>query len=294
MRVETNSTNIAQNNISNQTDGDDERHDPFNYVSSDVIINEFLTFLKLSEIATCCLVSKKWNRLSSADTVWRRAVLQEIAFGKKKWETFVGDVGYEPPLPKDIVKILKSPCPIWGKVGKKVYQTHSLMLIPETVDGKPLTLKYLGELVKAKNNGNTTQYYYFDEDALQRHGSTPSGKSYWVLITNDVLPNTKKLSFPNQQALIAQLKDDVNVEYRIPKALEAAVLNFMIYVNTGKRPFGKKPSTATRCQEKIDHKPLTVGGLDQKGLSIDLSYFGNDSDGVAGVWNFQSHLEVKS
>ena len=82
--------------------------------------------------------------------------VQSFAFGKKMWATYLGDVGVEPPLPPDIKAILNALCPFFH--GKKVKETHLLVLIPKTVKGKPLTLKTLGELVKKPLKGTRTQY----------------------------------------------------------------------------------------------------------------------------------------
>ena len=69
-----------------------------------------------------------------------------IAFGKDLWATHLGDIGIEPPLPPNIKEILNAPCPFFP--GKKVEETHLLVLIPKTVNGKPLTMQTLGELVQ--------------------------------------------------------------------------------------------------------------------------------------------------
>ena len=72
--------------------------------------------------------------------------IPSIAFGAAAWKKHFGDVGVEPPLPQDIHQILSASCPFWPS--KKVHETHLLVLVPQTVGGKPLTLKTLGELVK--------------------------------------------------------------------------------------------------------------------------------------------------
>ena len=87
----------------------------------------------------------------------RSAVLKQYGcFGAAQWETYFGDIGAEPPLPPDILEILTSPCPIWS--GKKIGETHLLVLIPETVNGEALTFNRLGELIKCPKQGHSTQY----------------------------------------------------------------------------------------------------------------------------------------
>jgi len=64
----------------------------------------------------------------------RAGALPPMAFGAADWKKYFGDVGVEPPLPANIDAILNGPCPIWS--GKKVKETHLLMLVPSTVNGK--------------------------------------------------------------------------------------------------------------------------------------------------------------
>ena len=71
--------------------------------------------------------------------------IPSIAFGKAEWGKYFGDVGIEPPLPANIENILNEPCSFWPD--KKVKETHLLVLIPNTVNEKPFTMNYLGELI---------------------------------------------------------------------------------------------------------------------------------------------------
>ena len=57
-----------------------------------------------------------------------------------------------------------------------------LVLIPSTVNGKPLTVKSLGELVKAPKQGNASKYSYYSLGEYQAK-DLPVPKSYWVLMT---------------------------------------------------------------------------------------------------------------
>ena len=91
------------------------------------------------------------------------------AFGKAKWATYFGDIGMEPPLPPNIHQILQSPCPFWS--GKKVEETHLLVLIPQTVNGKALTLDYLEQLIqKPLGGGHATKYEHYWDTLKKEHG----------------------------------------------------------------------------------------------------------------------------
>ena len=93
-----------------------------------------------------------------------KITLPEMAFGKAKWERYFGDVGVEPPLPKDIVEVLKSPCPYWG--GRRVEETHLLVLIPQSVNGRSFTIGTLGEMIKSpQKEGYSTKYYNYDSNS---------------------------------------------------------------------------------------------------------------------------------
>ena len=62
-----------------------------------------------------------------------------------------GDIGDEPPLPPNIYEILASPCPFDPE--KTVRETHMLVLVPARVNGVPLTLNHMDELVQAPRGG---------------------------------------------------------------------------------------------------------------------------------------------
>eukprot|EP01136_Pigoraptor_vietnamica_P035836 Opistho-1_new@101600 len=160
------------------------------------------------------------------------------AFGKKEWEKYFGDVGVEPPLPANIHQILQSPCPIWS--GNKVADTHLLTLIPQTVNGRPLTLNYLEELIKnPKGGGNRSKYSYYNEDVRNAIGKRPVERSYWVLLTKDELPNMRKKSYKRQCQEVENWRKNSSAfregGYRVPKALEVVTSVVMEYVRNGVR-----------------------------------------------------------
>jgi serine/threonine protein kinase len=198
-----------------------------------------------------------------------------MAFGKAQWEKYFGDIGVEPPLPSDIEQILNAPCPFFP--GKKVRETHLLTLIPQTVNGQPLTLKSLGELVKAPNQGHSTQYRYFD---IGEYTDPSAPVAHWALLTRDVIPGSRNKLYADQHALVASHAQKTRVPYQVPTILDAAVSIFIEYVHSGVRLYGDSPETFTRCHEKYDAKwQLIVGGFAPAGLYVDYvngddEYFG--------------------
>ena len=209
--------------------------------------------------------------------------LPALAFGVRDWNRYFGDVGAEPPLPADINDFLESPCPIFP--GKKIKDTHTLALVPATVNGKPLTLDSLGELIqRPQNGGNATKYAYYWESAKKQLGQTPAPASHWVLMTTDVLPNTRNKKYDAQVAEVSKYRD-----YEVPSILEAAVAILMGYVKTGIRWYSDSPWTYTRCQEKVDGYPLGLGGLGSSGLNVDYRNDGEyENYGVGALRQFRS------
>jgi tetratricopeptide (TPR) repeat protein len=205
-------------------------------------------------------------------------LVSSVAFGKAKWEQYFGDIGVEPPLPKDIEQILSASCPFWPS--KKVHETHFLVLIPQTVNGQPLTLKTLVELVKKPLTGNAIKC----ESFYPREYTDPAGPfSHWVLMTHDVIEGSCGKSYPDQQALLSQKGHGV---YVVPPILDAAICISMKYVQSGTRLDSNKPYTLlTRCQEKYldtyGKEQMTVEGFASDGLS-GLKFNRYNKGGVAG------------
>ena len=197
------------------------------------------------------------------------------------WERYYGAVDSSPSPPSGIDQILNSPCPFWR--GKQVKDTHLLALIPSRVAGKPLTLDYLGELIKSpKGGGHKTQYRAYWDEARKAIGSQSPGKSYWVLMTRDVLDGSRKKSYKDQCALVARHRG-----YTVPGALEAAVVVLLHHVRSGERLYSDNPYTFTRCQEKVQNYQLVVGGFSSGDLHVNIHIYVSDSYvGVAGLRKF--------
>jgi hypothetical protein len=201
----------------------------------------------------------------------------KTAFGKAQWAKYFGDVGEEPPLPASIKEILKAQCPVWPD--KKVYETHLLTLIPKTVNGEPLTLKTLGELVKNPPQGSPSRYR---DLSLGQYQDIPPEYSYWTLLSRDVIPGSRSKSYAHQQELIQQYPG-----YEVPHVLDTTVALFMEHVQNGVRLYSDDPWTCTRCQEKYhDQRQLVVGGFAVGGLRVDYYYLDLEGHGVGVARKF--------
>ncbi|HPE84924.1 MAG TPA: hypothetical protein PLO43_01945 [Chlamydiales bacterium] len=218
----------------------------------------------------------------------RRLGIYDFAFGKAKWTKYFGDIGTEPSLPADIDKIINVPCPIWA--GKKVRETHMLTLVPSHVNGKQLTLESIGELVKnPKEGGHATKYgRYKPYGNEQAHMS----QNTWVLMTRDVLPDSRCKSYSGQCQLVAKLAQKSAQPYEVPHLIEAVTSIFMEYVKTGTCLYGRDPWTFTRCQEKalgMKAYQMAAGGV-AAGGGLSPHHYGNAvtaaSHGVGCAWKF--------
>jgi hypothetical protein len=242
------------------------------------------------------IVSENLHKLHASEEKTSPAVepqrlatpVPSIAFGAAEWRKYFGDVGIEPPLPPNIEQILSRPCPFtplpsrWNPFGsaKTIRETHLLVLVPQTVNGQPLTLKSLGELVKWPLQGPASKYKRFD---LGAYADPPASRSHWALITRTVVEGSRNKSYKDQQAVLADYSRQASMPYFAPKVLDTTVAIFMEHVRTGTELYGENPWTYTRCQEKYEANwQLIVGGFSASGLRVHFVNIDCEYDGVGG------------
>ena len=209
-----------------------------------------------------------------------------IAFGKADWEKYFGDIGKEPPLPKNIEKILNKSCSFWPD--KKVKETHLLVLIPKTVNGKAFTLDYLEKLIQKPKSGYATKYSFY-LDCIKEALGDKSYSSHWVLMTKNVIPCSRAKLQPDGCNLIANHSKKTGLHYELPCELDATTSILMHYVKTGERLYSDEPWTYTYCQDVDNYGvAMVVGGFVSYGLSVGSysSCYGYGTRGVAGVRKF--------
>ena len=194
---------------------------------------------------------------------------KEHVFGKEDWERYFGPIGDVPSFPGELYEILQGPCPIWE--GKCVQDTHLLTLIPASVNGRPLTLDTLSELVeRPQGGGHATKYKYYNDAVKKEYGSQSPPQATWTLMTKDVIPNSLNKIYKDQQELVKDLSSQAGLPYEIPKALDAAVSILMHHVKSGERLYTDSPWTYTRCQESVNKGrwPVAIGGFAAGGLYV--------------------------
>lgn len=249
------------------------RIDFIELIPQDIIL-EIFSYLNRKELTGCLKVSKQWQQLASTQKLWDAL---PKGFDKTQWAEYFGDIGVVPSLPKEINDILKSPCPFWP--GKKVQETHFLILIPEMIDNQLLSLEHLGEHVKSPKKGHKTQFSggQLLGNIAHGYGQQAPTQAHWVLMTKDVIPQSRKKSYEEQQDLLTVVHEKTGIKYEIPHVLEACICIFVYHITSGKFLFGSKDSssdsnlllsTYTRCQTQIDGDQIEVGGFSQSGLLI--------------------------
>jgi hypothetical protein len=209
-------------------------------------------------------------------------------FGASAWQRYFGEIGPAPDLPSDIDDILDNACPFWS--GRKIRDTHLLVLIPVKVNGQPFSLDLLRDLIqRPKIGGHKTQYCCYDSDVQAQLGAASPQASYWLLMTRDVLPKSRNKTYADHKKLVADHARRTSFPYEVPKALEAATAILMHHVQNGERLYSDSPWTWTRCQELMLHPsscPVVVGGFESSGLDVVDVNFGIYDNGVAGCRKF--------
>jgi hypothetical protein len=210
--------------------------------------------------------------------------------GEAEWKHYFGEVEPAPDLPSDMGAILDSACPFWP--GKKVRDTHLLVLVPAKINGQPFSLNLLRKLIRYPNNGgHKTQYRYYNSDVRQQIGTSSPAASYWLLMTRDVLPESLGKTYVNQKKLVTDHARRTSLPYELPKALEAVTAILTHHVRDGERLYSDSPRVYTRCQERIlyesDEYPAVVGGFESSGLGVShVLYDSSFHSGVAGCRKF--------
>ena len=169
----------------------------------------------------------------------RRIGIYDKALGKANW-AHLGDVGEEPPLPKNIGTILAEPCPdVLGleRFGTTIGDTHILVLIPATLNGERLTLERFKTLLDSRDGPKITDWYPSGNE------NNHAAASYWALISKGCIQNSKRKTYAQQKQMVAQLGD----RYRLPKLIE---MLFGLYLQEVAHHDNLYASDSwTRCEE---------------------------------------------
>ena len=224
-----------------------------------------------------------------------RAMVLREAFGAEAWWQYFGEVGEEPFLPDNIAEIWNGPCPFWQR--RKVKDTHLLVLIPATVNGAPFSLNLLGELVQRPRVGNyaAIEIEYDNnndnnnDNVRRRFGDQSPTRSYWVLMTRDVLEGSRLRTYVEQREFVAEHAGRTGLPYKFPGALEAATAISLHYVRSGERLYAGDYSkntllahTYTWCREQTSEDISVCVGDFEEGGELGVHTFSSDDVGETG------------
>jgi len=107
--------------------------------------------------------------------------------------------------------------------------------------------------------------------------------SYWALMTKDVLPNSRKKAYSEQQALLKG-------HYVVPGVLEMATGLLVHHVKSGEKLYPDKPCTYTRCKDRLRNGDrMVVGSFGVSGLDVSFDVYEDlveDKGGLCGLRKF--------
>lgn len=235
-------------------------------------------------ISQCAVV----DTLSPSLTNWHTALQRSNALPDKI-----------PPLPWNIEQILNSKCPIFCEERKpnethyKVEDTHSLYLDPfPTINALEASVNVYGQSYYPHENPLRIQRFWA-ENCRRAHGNVEF-EPQWILISNNVLPDSRKKSYEEQAQMVADLSKEAFVNYEVPSLKAAIAASFLHKVATGASLYTKGDSqsyifdTYTRVQETIgkqDH--MAVGAFAPSGLDVNIDCMLSSFElGVAVVRKF--------
>jgi hypothetical protein len=256
-------------------------------------LQHIMSFLDLQSLGRSCCVSRKWKRAAYDEPqLWKSIIYRQIAFGNDKWaKCFGSGIIKDEPVGADFASLP------WREVIEdfrnitKVFPmrkaTDCLMLVrlPKTLNGG-LSINSIGSLARRYFPDCDKGYRDLWSNTAQRLENQSISESYWVLMTKDILPESRWQSYPTQQQMVADLAEGSLKGYRVPGTLEAITCILSQYFDSRMRLFGHVPRTYTRCLEKIGGKQLVVGDFASDGLAVNRHYNDNLNVAIASLRKF--------
>jgi hypothetical protein len=191
-------------------------------------------------------------------------LMGENFVGPAEWKTFFGsdiDLGDSPPLPEKLTaELLNGPCPLDSKASVK--DTHTLFLLPSTVNGRPYTMEALKESLLPNQKVSGRQYanfYHRGWYKTEAFYTTPASKSEWVLMLKHDVPDTKSRNYRYQEIVMG-----IHPSHRTTTALGRATGEMLHYLQTNVRLSQDK---GTSCLCTSDRR--------SNGAVVHISFYGN-------------------
>lgn len=245
-------------------------------IAEDVLVNGVTKEFSLPDFVALSRVCKAWYTMIQPNI--DKKLLEVVSFGKDKWLNIPGvwDVSEEPVLTEDQKKViiakLKGNCEFFNEPDlvqphrfqndkiKKTWQTQKLIFFPEKINKEPRTINTQNRLfhfIKEVDNGTAFDFIIGNEkDAFRNQ---PAPKSYWALVTLDVVPGSRGIIHDKKVSLLTCKG------YRDPTPNEAITSNLIMNLGPSKEKqgyfFGREGRfrTYTATTELYNSSRLTVG-----------------------------------
>lgn len=186
-------------------------------------------------------------------------------FGKEHWDKYLGKVD-DIPLPGGIGKLLDSAIILENgrSTGQKWKDLFMLFLMPQTVNGVPLTMNLFVNLVAdLQNRGHSPFYREIYYTVIEEYGNKPVERSHWVLMSKKEIA-IRLYPFAEQKGLV-----EAYPRCEMPDILSAQVGIATHFIDTGERLYTE--GVYTRCKESLEDwqgETLCVGNFQATGFEV--------------------------
>jgi hypothetical protein len=149
-----------------------------------------------------------------------------------------------------------------------------------------LNLKVLGELLKSDKHPEG--YHYSNPSVLQKCDELRIGKSYWALITTDLIPESRNKTCVEQEAIVSRHNREHKTNYSIASAIEVVACIFAQNFGSRQYLYGGNLFTFIRCLEQLDNGDRLVVDVFKQKICLNINDLKNSDIhqdlGVVGVW----------
>ena len=190
-----------------------------------------------------------------------------VVFTQSHWKKYLGQITNCPPLPKHIYELLESPCPFWK--GKRVQDTHVLVLIPGMLNKKSLTLNRIEKAIEDTQAIEKIKKLRWGRKIKKKYGNNKVKSAYWALITKEIIPKSRVKELDEQ----AQMIKAIHPKYKIPRPHELLLAYAFYLFHNGKELFTSSEDYNpewTRCKIASKEKGYLLFGSYRDGANLEL------------------------
>ncbi len=223
------------------------------------ILYHIFSYLNLCQLTTVCLTSKRWHIIASTKLLWKQAIYRELAFSQAKWIEHFGKEQIQELEEKEEInslpleKIIETYDYFHATISQKsVKETLVLVKTPKLYVGQ-LTLEVLRDWAKKYFSEEDKLFTNLWGDIIDLLKDETLTQSSWIIMTTDVLLESRHQSYEQQKELIAKLKLKQFSDYDMPTVLEAVICMLAQFFISSKKLFGNQEHelTYTRCQHSV-------------------------------------------